>query len=67
MVQYGRVNLYCVRLVFLIYASSVIYGVMQPTPDYFHCICNAAVCGLCLLAKPIATYYHGTSNIRFIY
>lgn len=67
MVRYGRVDLYGVRVVFMIALLSLIYNSISEPPSYGGIIVNVVICVLCLFAKQIATEFYGTNNINFIY
>lgn len=67
MVRYGVVDLYCVKIGFIINLLSLIFSVTVEPINYSQAFMNAVLCIGCLFAKPIATQFYGTSNIRFLY
>ena len=67
MTRYGQINLYGIRVAFVMCLLAVIYNLTLDTPNYFGAIINGFICVLCLNAKQIATEFYGTSNINFIY
>ena len=67
MTRYGQVDLYCVRLAFLVNLLAVIFHLTTEPVNHSGAIVSGIICVLCVFSKQIATEFYGTSNINFIY
>jgi hypothetical protein len=67
MSRYGRVDVYGIRVVFIISLLSFIFYFVSEPVNYVGALVSVTVCGVCLFFKQVATEYCGTSNIRLIY